>query len=238
MNINLLAVLLTALSFLPPIHTQETSSSSSSTAPVASSTSTTFTVTSARSGSPIHLLQLTIFSGRFYLGGRTSSYCPSGVAQEGECPPGNETVLTGGNGLAVAVPGGQQIYILPSGALTFTPPHSAYIPSGSVTGPFTYTPGTPFGHWNYTSGFMACPVRGNTTTSSSVSVRPTPTPTRPLGTGSVTPSPTPGSGGGRWQVYASWRNASVPGGRVDECLGFDPMAYVWRGGNVAAWEYI
>ncbi|PWY80886.1 hypothetical protein BO94DRAFT_576778 [Aspergillus sclerotioniger CBS 115572] len=232
MKINLLALLLATISFLPQIHTQGTSSSS---APAASSTSTGFTVTSARSGSPIHLLQLTIFSGRFYLGGRTSSYCPSGVAQEGECPPGNETVLIGGNGLAVAVPGGQQIYILRSGALTFTPPHSAYIPPGSVTGPFTYTPGSP-GSWSYTSGFMACPVRGNTTTSSSVSVRPTPTSTKP--SGSVTPSPTPGSGGGRWQVYASWKNASVPGGNVDECLGFDPMAYAWRGGNVAAWEYI
>ncbi|PYI10708.1 hypothetical protein BO78DRAFT_270625, partial [Aspergillus sclerotiicarbonarius CBS 121057] len=170
-----------------------------------------FTVTSARSGSPIHLLQLTIFSGRFYLGGRTSSYCPSGVAQEGECPPGNETVLSGPNGLAVAVPGGQEIYILRSGALTFTPPHSAYMPPGSVSGGFTYTPGTPYGHWNYTSGFMACPVRGNVTSSS-----------------------------GRWQVYAAWRNASVPGGNVDECLGFDPLAYRWgRGvGEVAAWEYI
>ncbi|RAL02652.1 putative IgE-binding protein [Aspergillus ibericus CBS 121593] len=239
MKINLLTLLLTTLSLLPHIHTQETPTSS---APAASSTSnsTTFTVTSARSGSPIHLLQLTIFSGRFYLGGRTSSYCPPGVAQEGGCPPGNETVLSGGNGLAVAVPGGQQIYILSTGALSFTPPHSTYMPPGSITGPLTYTPGTPYGHWNYTSGFMACPVRGNASTSSSITVRPTSTPTPTRTSGSVTPSPTPGSGGSRWQVYVAWRNASVPGGNVDECLGFDPLAYRWgRGvGEVAAWEYI
>lgn len=96
---NLLTLLLTTLSLLPtPSYTQESSSSSSSDDEDTSSTSS-FTVTAYRSNSPINNLALTIFSGRFYLGGRTSSYCPPGVASEGECPPGNETIIIGDNGL-------------------------------------------------------------------------------------------------------------------------------------------
>lgn len=95
---NLLTLLLTTLSLLPtPSYTQESSSSSSSDD--SSQSTSSFTVTAYRSDSPINNLPLTIFSGRFYLGGRTSSYCPPGVASEGECPPGNETIIVGGNGL-------------------------------------------------------------------------------------------------------------------------------------------
>lgn len=50
-----------------------------------------FTVMSIRSGSPIHFLTMTASGTHFYLGGKTSSYCPS---EEGlVCPPGKETVL-------------------------------------------------------------------------------------------------------------------------------------------------
>ncbi|KAG5986150.1 hypothetical protein E4U43_005640, partial [Claviceps pusilla] len=37
----------------------------------------------------------------------------------------------------VIVPGGQQIYIAPDSSLSFTRPHSAYIPPGSVVTGFT-----------------------------------------------------------------------------------------------------
>ncbi|CAK37103.1 hypothetical protein CBS63078_8164 [Aspergillus niger] len=125
-------------------------------------TPSTFGIMSARSGSPIHLLPLNANSGGFYLGGNTSSYCPISSG----CPAGTETVFAGdGSALDVEVPGGQQVYVAPSGALTFTVPHSAYIPAGSSTGPFKYTPGKPFGSWTFTgagaTGFMACPDQGN-----------------------------------------------------------------------------
>ena len=101
---NLLTLLLTTLTLLPTLsYTQESSSSSSSSDEDTSSTSS-FTVTAYRSNSPINNLALTIFSGRFYLGGRTSSYCPPGVASEGECPPGNETIIIGDNGLVCSSP--------------------------------------------------------------------------------------------------------------------------------------
>ncbi|PWY86921.1 hypothetical protein BO70DRAFT_360648 [Aspergillus heteromorphus CBS 117.55] len=121
-----------------------------------------FGVMSARSGSPIHLLPLNAAGSAFYLGGETESYCPFGNSSA-LCPPGTETVFAGsGSGLSVEVPGGQEVYVNPSGALSFTVPHSAYIPAGSSLGPFVYTPGTEFGSWTFNgwgaSGFMACPT--------------------------------------------------------------------------------
>lgn len=63
----------------------------------------------------------------------------------------------------VYVPGGQQIYVDAIGALRFTTPHSGYMGKDASTGPFTYTPGNPIGHYVYkgqgTSGFMACPTK-------------------------------------------------------------------------------
>ncbi|PYI03829.1 hypothetical protein BO78DRAFT_421273 [Aspergillus sclerotiicarbonarius CBS 121057] len=121
---------------------------------------TTFGVMSARSGSPIHLLPLNAAGGAFYLGGKTSSYCPL----DSGCPAGTETTFAGdGSALAVEVPGGQEVYVNPSGALSFTVPHSAYIPTGSSTGPFTYTPGKEgaLGSWTFGKGFMACPDKDN-----------------------------------------------------------------------------
>ncbi|OOF95863.1 hypothetical protein ASPCADRAFT_207198 [Aspergillus carbonarius ITEM 5010] len=124
--------------------------------PKAARDTTTFSIMSARSGSPIHLLPLNAAGGAFYLGGETSSYCPIASG----CPAGTETVFAGdGSSLDVEVPGGQQVYVNPSGALSFTVPHSAYIPTGSSTGPFTYSPSKPFGTWSYGKGFMACPTK-------------------------------------------------------------------------------
>ncbi|KAJ6066701.1 uncharacterized protein N7446_003738 [Penicillium canescens] len=99
----------------------------------------------ARSASPIHYLQLNAAGQKFWLGGTTASYCPSQVK---DCPAGNQTVFApGGTSMDTEVPGGQQVYIDPNGALSFTQAHSANIPAGSSYGPFV--------------GFMACPTEDN-----------------------------------------------------------------------------
>ncbi|KAL4898692.1 hypothetical protein BDV59DRAFT_197571 [Aspergillus ambiguus] len=176
-----------------------------------------FTVMAARSASPIHFLSMNARGGHFWLGGKTSSYCPEQVEEiGGACPPGKETAFFGERSLAVEVPGGQQIYVDAHGALSFTVPHSGYIPPGSSMGPFEHTPGNPIGHWTYkgqgTNGFMACPVPVN-------------------GTADVQKSP-------QWQVYAALQNATVPSGRVGDCLGFDAMAIQRNSSDAAAWEYL
>lgn len=57
-----------------------------------------FGVMSARSASPIHLLPMTASGQKFYLGGKTQSYCP--LPESKDCPPGTETVFSpGGYGL-------------------------------------------------------------------------------------------------------------------------------------------
>ncbi|KAF1937503.1 hypothetical protein EJ02DRAFT_458673 [Clathrospora elynae] len=142
---------------------------SSSTVPVPSASATPvgpayFGVISARSASPIHLLELTARGQKFYLGGPgPSSYCP--VAQVGSaCPPGNSTVLAGGDktlALGVIVPGGQQVYVAPDGSLSYTGAHSAYIPPGSIVDKFSIeapTDGEAFGHLSFDTGFIACPA--------------------------------------------------------------------------------
>ncbi|OQE28377.1 hypothetical protein PENSTE_c003G04326 [Penicillium steckii] len=123
-----------------------------------------FSVMAVRSASPIHYTQLNAAGQKFWLGGKTSSYCPhiDGL----ECPAGNQTVLaSGGNALDVEVPGGQQVYVDPSGALSFTQAHSASIPPNSAVGSLSYVPGKPWAHytfngWNAT-GLMACPTEDN-----------------------------------------------------------------------------
>lgn len=125
-----------------------------------------FGVMSARSASPIHFQQLTARGGKFYLGGPgPSSYCP--VEQVGDaCPPGNTTVLAGGDktlSLGVIVPGGQQVYVAPDGALSYTGAHSAYIPPGSIVDHFSReepAAGQAFGYLNFETGFVACPAAG------------------------------------------------------------------------------
>jgi len=124
-----------------------------------------FGVVSARSASPIHLQSLTARGGKFYLGGGPpSSYCPAETIGAENCPPGNSTVLAGGAGtlsLGVVVPGGQQVYVAPDGALSYTVAHSAYIPEGSDIDGFSRTAptnGNAFGYLNFETGFVACPA--------------------------------------------------------------------------------
>lgn len=63
------------------------------------------------------------------------------------------------------VPGGQQVYVDPNGALSFTQAHSASIPQGSSLGPFHYSADEPWAHYSFSgwgaSGFMACPADDN-----------------------------------------------------------------------------
>ncbi|KAH8431953.1 putative IgE binding protein [Aspergillus melleus] len=120
-----------------------------------------FGVMSSRSASPVHLLPMNAAGQHFYLGGQPSTYCP--LPDGKGCPPGTSTVFApGGGSLNVMVPGGQQVYVNPDGALSFTQAHSAYIPPGSAQGPFKYEPGENFGHYTFNgwgaSGFMACPT--------------------------------------------------------------------------------
>ncbi|KAJ5180139.1 hypothetical protein N7492_003349 [Penicillium capsulatum] len=187
-----------------------------------------FTVTAARSASQIHFLPLTASGGHFWLGGKSQTYIPGAAPYTGKQT--NDTILQGQHFLDVVVPGGQRIYIDPSGALSFTVPHSGFIAPGSSEGPFKYAPGNPLGTWSYkghgASGFMACPVNQASSTS-------TPTPTLSAvrrQAASYVP---------RWQVFAALQNATVPSGNVRDCLGFDALAMpVNVTSDQLAWEYI
>ena len=110
------------------------------------------------------------------------------------------------------------------------------MPAGSSEGPFKHTPaaaGSSFGSWTYhgqgASGFMACPVsQGPKSTSS-----PTPTPTpKPFARETAPVEP-------HWQVFAALQNATVPTGKIGDCVGFDALAVpVNVTSNQLAWEYI
>ncbi|KAJ5887615.1 hypothetical protein N7495_007656 [Penicillium taxi] len=125
-----------------------------------------FSVMAIHSASPIHYMQMNAQGLKLWLGGQTSSYCPDMIT---DCPAGTRTVFSpGGNSLCtdrkqdVEVPGGQQVYVTSSGALSFTQAHSASIPEGSHIGGFAYEPGKPWAHYVYngwnTTGLMACPT--------------------------------------------------------------------------------
>ncbi|KAH8901321.1 hypothetical protein GQ53DRAFT_850906 [Thozetella sp. PMI_491] len=103
--------------------------------------------------------------GKFWLGKPASAYCPSDV-EHLDCTqyPGGQTVFVGGNGtvsLDVAVPGGQQVYVAPDGALSYTIPHSRFMPNGSVTTGFRKASGSGYIDevlLTYDDGkFLACP---------------------------------------------------------------------------------
>jgi hypothetical protein len=128
-----------------------------------------FSVISARSASPVHLLPLQARGGKFYLGGSTSSFCPENIPAS-SCPAGNTTVLVGGDktlSMGVVVPGGQEVYIGPDGAMSYTVAHSVFVPEGSVRDEFSReapaTPTTGFGYLHFETGFVACPSAGNAT---------------------------------------------------------------------------
>ena len=115
---------------------------------------------------------------------------------------------------AVVVPGGQDVYVAYSGALSFTEPHEEGSEVGVTTG-FTYqnntaTTGGP-GRFSFTGlgslgGFLACPTAKGT---------------------------------GPYQVFADLPHLSdkaVPGGKVSACIGFDAMGARFPNAT-AAFEY-
>ncbi|KAL8923202.1 MAG: hypothetical protein Q9208_004765 [Pyrenodesmia sp. 3 TL-2023] len=191
-----------------------------------------FGIIAARSTSPIHLQPINANGNTFWIGKETKTYCPR--IPNLICPPANETQPTvfavseggagPGAGLNTLVPGGQRIYVSPTGALSFTTAHSAFIPPGSTIETFKATPGIPYNAtttgsggaigrftfvgWGATTGFLACPVNRD--------------------------------GTGPYQVFADVDGLSdedVPGGCVDECLGFDALTAAYTAEN-AVWQYV
>ncbi|KAM0798329.1 hypothetical protein BDR22DRAFT_823431 [Usnea florida] len=189
------------------------------------STLNPFTLIAGRSGSPIHLSSINANGESFWIGKNTTTYCPSEEVKD--CPPGLYTELlaahltNNSNHQYAEVPGGQTVYVLPTGALTFTLAHAEGQPfenNGTTTG-FSFTPGSDnaLGVFSFTglnsTGFLACPAENGTAP---------------------------------WQVFAAIagiQNSDVPGGNVSACLEF--VAFGASGaelgtantGGPAAWQY-
>ncbi|KAL8832466.1 MAG: hypothetical protein Q9170_004877 [Blastenia crenularia] len=174
----------------------------------------TFGVIAARSTSPIHLQSVNANGTTFWIGKDTSIYCP--LANQTDCPNGTDTIFAVGSdgraGLDTVVPGGQEIYVAPTGALSFTIAHSGSYPPGSALQTFNATEGGSdgsLGVFTFTglgaTGFIACPA---------------------------TPE-------GPYQVFADiegLKDEDVPGGHKDACLGFGALVAPYSGSP--AWEYI
>ncbi|KAM0803759.1 hypothetical protein BDR22DRAFT_818450 [Usnea florida] len=90
-------------------------------------------------------------------GGPPATYCPDEVSQVSQCPPGSETDFTCDSGycsLNVEVPGGQQVYVAPNGAVSYTSAHSGIAPPGSSFSGFSLSNDVlSFGN----SDFYVCP---------------------------------------------------------------------------------
>jgi hypothetical protein len=92
------------------------------------------------------------------------------------------------------VPGGQQIYALPSGLVGFTQPHSAFQPMGSLPCPFAHyqEEGVPYGRLKANvfgaRELVACPTRED-----------------------------------GWQMYLSVSQQSAPTGDPNDCIIFEAL---------------
>ncbi|KIV84722.1 hypothetical protein PV11_00488 [Exophiala sideris] len=161
---------------------------------------------------PFHFESINANANKFWINlPPTATSCPyTGTDQASFCPPGNETAFIGSGSLAASVPGGQQIYVDTTGALMYTTAHTHVIPSGAVSYPFTYTlpGGAQYG---------------------SVS-------TRAFGADGFMACPTHGSIA--YQVFASFAEAQVPLGNVNDCVPLAPLSIPYTAGNYAAWQYI
>ncbi|KAM7195364.1 carbohydrate-binding module family 52 protein [Rhypophila sp. PSN 637] len=107
----------------------------------------------------VHNKPITASGQRWWINGKTSSYCPEVVGAA--CPSGNITSIVAGSGGAsmnVMVPGGQQAYLTPDWGVGYTQAHSAYIPSGSLTTGFGAYQGGGFVNLNGNGWpWVACP---------------------------------------------------------------------------------
>jgi len=118
-----------------------------------------FSIVALNSGSSIDLQTVNAHDTFFYIGERTTSYCP--LIPSTSCPAGLFTRFLYGDGglsLSTQVPGGQAVYIGPKGALRFTIAHSTYEVPGSTVDGFTKQEMVGFGQLEHVGGFLACPV--------------------------------------------------------------------------------
>ncbi|KAJ9639263.1 uncharacterized protein PV06_09985 [Exophiala oligosperma] len=159
---------------------------------------------------PFHFESFNANSGKFWLNlPETSTSCPfTGTDQASNCPPGTDTAFVGSGSLATVVPGGQQVYVAPNGALSFTAAHSGAMPEGSVVDPFIFVNvGGEYGEVTTSAfgadGFMACPTHGSIA----------------------------------YQVFANFDGAQVPLGNVQDCVAVTPLAVPYTQGQAAAWQY-
>ncbi|KAI2639374.1 hypothetical protein GGS21DRAFT_427551 [Xylaria nigripes] len=112
--------------------------------------------------------------GRFFINQKSCIYCPkdaSGLDCTNFQGPGTELGLDSVSttmGLIVNVPGGQQVYIGPDGALSFTAAHSMSMPSGSNVFGFSLQEAGSLGHpiYLYIEGksWYLCPTSGGSPT--------------------------------------------------------------------------
>lgn len=132
-----------------------------------------FNLTASLPGSTLDGQTINAAGSAFYLGlANPGFFCPDdpGVI----CPNTTQTLIVGMTAMWVEVPGGQQIYITPAGALGFTQAHSTSIPPGSFQGGFTNVtvesdcaPDVTVFNWaspdGSTGGIYACPPSIETT---------------------------------------------------------------------------
>lgn len=111
----------------------------------------------------------------------------------------------------VTVPGGQVVYIEPSGALGFAQVHSARIPDDSLLSNFTVITGYDLGLFKFNdAGWLACPTGRN---------------------GTVFP----------YKIFAYLTGVPDPdisGARQTNCTGLDILAANYTTSSSAAFEYI
>ncbi|KAK6334592.1 hypothetical protein TWF718_010049 [Orbilia javanica] len=173
---------------------------------------TAFGFLALRSASPIHFQSLNANGGKIWIGKKTSSYCP--LPDKKACPKGKDTSFwidnnSGTAAMNAIVPGGQRAYIGPTGELSYTQAHSAFIPTGSTSLGFKVTERNNIVYLeNCKNGFLACPIDKKSKTS------------------------------GPWQVFVDvkgkLKDKDVPTKCKKDCLGFTPA-----GGAVkdAVWQY-
>ena len=94
----------------------------------------TYTLSVIQAGIPdLDGLAISACGREFYLRGNSCTYCPSSVASTGQCAVTTNTTVfnPGSTSLSTIVPGGQFIYIDPTGAMGFSQAHSSEYPPGS-----------------------------------------------------------------------------------------------------------
>ncbi|CAJ2505690.1 Uu.00g130840.m01.CDS01 [Anthostomella pinea] len=94
---------------------------------------TAYSIATFAPGTVIDGANLQAAGSGFYTGiSGPATYCPENI---GKCPEVHGTLVYDGmTGMAVEVPGGQEIYVDSTGLVKYTVAHSAYIPNGAFIG--------------------------------------------------------------------------------------------------------